>query len=66
MQFFKNQRNIIAELSYDHALKSFTFIRYFKMKAAVNEIHLMDTHFIAIGYEFMGIFPVGVHPKLIR
>lgn len=66
VMFFRNNRNVIAELFYDHAEKDYTLVRYFKMKSNVVEIHLMDTHFLTIGEEFLGIFPVGIHPKLIK
>jgi hypothetical protein len=64
--FRRANQNAIAELNYDHSNKDFAFIRYFKIRSNVVEMHLMDTHFIALGEEFLGIFPVGIHPKLIR
>ena len=46
--------------------KVLTFIRYFKFQAGVSEIMLLQGNFVAVGQEFLGIFPVGIHPKLIQ
>jgi hypothetical protein len=66
VMFFRNNRNIIIELSYDHVQRSWAFIRYFKFKADINEMHLMDNHFIVLGHEFLAVMPTSIHPKLIR
>lgn len=64
--FLRNNKNIVAEFNYDPIDKTFTFIRYFKFQAGVSEIVLLKDNFVAIGNEFLGIFPVRIHPKLIK
>lgn len=41
IMFFHKNRNVVAEFSYYRTQQKFTFLRYFKFKANVNEMHLM-------------------------
>ena len=56
----------MAELNYKVEEKKFSFIRYFKFKDILIDIHLMNEHMIAIGDVFVAVFPVNIHPKLIQ
>lgn len=64
--FFHRSQNVVAEFNYNVHEKKFSFLRYFKFKDILIDMHLMDDHLIAIGDVFVAVFPVNIHPKLIQ
>ena len=63
--FLHRYHYVVAELCYDVNMKSWSFVRYFKFSMRVNEIHIIDDVMAVVGGESMGIFPYGIHPRLI-
>lgn len=64
--FIHRSENVVAEFNYRVEEKKFSFMRYFKFKDILIDMHLMDEHLIAIGDVFVAVFPVNIHPKLIQ
>jgi hypothetical protein len=63
--FTHGYHNVIAELSYDRVRLTWSFVRYFKFPMVVNEIHVVKDLVIVVGKDSMGVFPFGIHPRLI-
>lgn len=63
--FLHNYHNVVAELFYSSVSNTWKFIRYFKFSMRVNEIHVVDDVLMVVGSESIGIFPYGIHPRLI-
>lgn len=61
-----SERHVVAEFSYNRFMKTFTFIRYFKFTYGLTEIQIVRDYFIGVGREYLGVFPTGIHPKLIK
>ena len=57
---------MVAEINYRVSEKKFSFMRYFKFKDLLVDMHLIDEHMIAVGDIFVAVFPVNIHPKLIQ
>jgi hypothetical protein len=64
--FLHNRHNVIAELNYRSIDQKFQFIRYFKFSMIVNEIHIVKDIMLVISLETIGMFPYGIHPRLIE
>lgn len=63
--FLHNYHNVVAELFYSPVAATWKFVRYFKFSMRVNEIHVIRDVLLVVGSESMGLFPFGIHPKLI-
>lgn len=63
--FFHRYHYVIAELSYNVNLQVWSFVRYFKFNMQVLEMHIVEDVVVVVGSESMGIFPYGIHPRLI-
>lgn len=64
--FLHNYHNVVAEIFYSAVASSWKFIRYFKFSMRVNEIHVAEDVLLVVGSESIGIFPYGIHPRLIE
>lgn len=63
--FLHRYHYVVAEMCYNAHLKSWSFVRYFKFTLRVNEIHISGDVMAVVGDQTMGIFPFGIHPRLI-
>jgi hypothetical protein len=63
--FLHNYHNVVAEIFYNPIANTWKFIRYYKFSMRVNEIHIIDDVLLVVGTESMGMFPYGIHPRLI-
>lgn len=63
--FLHNYHNVVVEIFYSPASSTWKFIRYFKFSMRVNQIHVVDDVLMVLGSESIGIFPYGIHPRLI-
>lgn len=63
--FLHNYQSIIGEIFYEHVTESWKFVRYFKFNIIVNQIHIVDDAVLIVGEDTIGIFPIGIHPRLI-
>lgn len=64
--FWHRYHYVICELSYNLNIQSWSFVRYFKFTMEVTEIHIIKDVVVVVGTESMGIFPYGIHPRLIE
>lgn len=56
---------MIAEVSYQSVQQTWAFVRYFKFSLRVNQIKVIGDLLAVVGSESMGVFPFGIHPRLI-
>jgi hypothetical protein len=63
--FLHNYHNVVAEIFYSPVALTWKFVRYFKFSMRVNEIHVINDVLLVVGTESMGVFPYGIHPRLI-
>ena len=64
--FLHNYHHVVAEIFYDVFSNSWSFVRYFKFTTPVMEIHISKDALITVGADNIGVFPLGIHPKLIE
>ena len=63
--FNHNYQSVIAEFFYEHVNESWKFIRYYKFNIVVSEIHIVNDIVLIVGDDTIGVFPIGIHPRLI-
>lgn len=63
--FLHNYHYVIVEIRYDIDLQTWSFVRYYKFTFRVNEMHIIQDVIAVIGKETIGLFPLGIHPRLI-
>jgi hypothetical protein len=63
--FMHNYHYVIAEMYYDINLQTWSFVRYYKFTMRVIEIHIIKDVVAVVGSQSMGLFPYGIHPRLI-
>lgn len=63
--FLHNYHNVVVEIFYSPVAETWKFVRYFKFSMRVNEIHIINDVLLVVGSESMGVFPFGIHPRLI-
>mgnify|MGYP006910918071 CR=1 FL=1 len=60
-----NHYNIL-ELQYSRNVRQVSLVRYFKFRDELRDIFIQQGELVAFGTGFIGMFPLGIHPKLIK
>lgn len=56
----------VLELNYNAVFKQVTLVRYFKFKDELTDIYIQTGALLALGRGFIGMFPLSIHPQLIK
>ena len=57
---------MVGEIVYDAFGDTWSFVRYFKFATMVREIHVSKDALIVVASDTIGVFPLGIHPRLIE